>query len=183
MRDHDPYDDDIIGPEPEDYAISYGRGGYGVSQIEGKFLGSFRDRDDAEDFIAEQMQTDQFFPNVWFIDDHGGANQLYLTEAHERVRNAQHNRENPTHDVLLGQQILRDRNPRVSAAFDRGRSQRWEFVFKGGYTARGYIGRTTGWAPEYLLMHRRHGTGSGDFLRDRDLKDLYPIADAKSRRR
>ena len=37
-----------------------------------------------------------------------------------------------------------------------------------GYTRRGTVGKTTGWKPAYILMHRRTDTGSWDVLSTED---------------
>jgi hypothetical protein len=69
-------------PEPEDYTISdCGPLGslYGVGQVEGKYLGTFKTYSEAQLAIREKMTAEQFWPNVWMIDDHGGASLLQLT--------------------------------------------------------------------------------------------------------
>jgi hypothetical protein len=90
---------------------------------------------------------------------------------------------NPAEDIALGQQRLAAQNPRVHAAMNRGRQQRFEFVFNDGSVKRGYISRTGGWAPEYLLMHFRHSISSSEFLRDRELRSITPISAPRSRGR
>lgn len=73
--DNEDYMDDMDGPAAEDYAITpSGRlgGKYAVSQYEGKFLGEFAEMHEAIAFIKAKMEKDQFWPNVWFVDDHGG---------------------------------------------------------------------------------------------------------------
>jgi hypothetical protein len=67
-------------PEPEDYTITdRPRGGYDVAEVEGKFLGNFKTYSEAQLFIRGKMSADQFWPNVWMIDDHGGAELVQLT--------------------------------------------------------------------------------------------------------
>lgn len=66
---------DDEGPSAEDYTITpAGELGskYGVGQVEGDFLGEFVEWDDAAKAIRDKMEKEQFWPNVWFIDDHGG---------------------------------------------------------------------------------------------------------------
>lgn len=63
-------------PEREDYC--YGPSGVlgGVTQVweyGGKHLGMFREEEDALQFIRDEMERTQYFPNVWFISDHGNA--------------------------------------------------------------------------------------------------------------
>lgn len=65
-------------PNPEDYMMSDTRDGVGVSEYEGKFLGSFPTRDEAEAFILERMKAESFWPNVWFVSDHGNIHSVVL---------------------------------------------------------------------------------------------------------
>lgn len=60
----------VISAEPEegDYVITDSRGGYFVTPL-GETL---PDYNRAIDRIRQQMDTDQFWPNVWLQDDHGG---------------------------------------------------------------------------------------------------------------
>jgi hypothetical protein len=67
--------DDTDGPAPEDIAIQDGRRGYDVGVIDGgsrDFIGNFVEIDDAEKAIKNYMKKNNYYPNVWFIDDHGG---------------------------------------------------------------------------------------------------------------
>jgi hypothetical protein len=67
-------------PEPEDFTITdRPRGGYDVGVVEGDFLGNFKTYSEAQLAIREKMTADQFWPNVWMIDDHGGVELLQLT--------------------------------------------------------------------------------------------------------
>jgi len=69
------------GPSPEDYTITpCGRLGSKicVSQVEGKFLGEFLENEDADKAICARMEKEQFYPGVWFIDDHGGVQPYSL---------------------------------------------------------------------------------------------------------
>ena len=43
-----------------------------VSEADGKHLGTFASEEKAEQFIRDYMQKHNFYPNVWFMDDHGG---------------------------------------------------------------------------------------------------------------
>jgi hypothetical protein len=72
-------------PEPEDYTISDARGGgEAVGQVEGDYLGKFNDRDAAEDFIVARMDQQHFWPNVWWVSDHGNYHLLDLRAARRR---------------------------------------------------------------------------------------------------
>lgn len=68
-------------PQEGDYTITgTRRGGEGVAEVGGRFLGEFRDVDAALAFIVQRMDAEQFFPNVWTVSDHGN---LRLVEADE----------------------------------------------------------------------------------------------------
>jgi hypothetical protein len=43
-----------------------------VSIVNGRFIGEFHTREDAEHRILARMKEDSFFPNVFYQDDHGG---------------------------------------------------------------------------------------------------------------
>ena len=63
-------------PDEDDYTISDARGGgYSVAQS-GKWLGDFRERDEAEEFIRSHGNGSHFWPNVWVISDHGNAHLI-----------------------------------------------------------------------------------------------------------
>jgi len=38
---------------------------------EGKCLGEFVETEDALKFVSERMDDEQFWPNIWWISDHG----------------------------------------------------------------------------------------------------------------
>jgi len=70
-----PHDDDTpTQPDEEDCVIQAGIGtlgsGYGVS-CGGKFIGKFPEVDDALTAIKNWQDKNKFFPNIWFINDHG----------------------------------------------------------------------------------------------------------------
>jgi len=81
------YDVDLGGDSEEDdkfseeemregYVISDAkRGGYDVSH-EGKSIGHFADKDAALDDISERMEKDKFFPNIYYVNDHGNVDLL-----------------------------------------------------------------------------------------------------------
>ena len=63
-------------PDEDDYTISDARGGgYSVAQS-GKWLGDFKERDEAEEFIRTHGNASNFWPNVWVISDHGNAHLI-----------------------------------------------------------------------------------------------------------
>jgi len=67
--------EDKTSPTSEDI-VMYPSGSLGgktsVSEVEGKFLGEFNTDDEAEAFIKQYMQQQNWYPDVWFQDDHGG---------------------------------------------------------------------------------------------------------------
>jgi hypothetical protein len=59
-------DDCIITANGSDYSISCG----------GKFISKKDEMDDALETIKSWMETNKFYPNCWFVDDHGGVRQI-----------------------------------------------------------------------------------------------------------
>ena len=72
----DEYDDMEFGGHEDQYHEDDGfiqdntRGGYDAS-VEGKFIGNYDDVDVAFQAIRDHAGPN-FFPDVWFVDDHGG---------------------------------------------------------------------------------------------------------------
>jgi hypothetical protein len=69
------YDDEFIDEEmlEEDYKLTpcgHLGGKTGVSQS-GKFLGEFDDNESALAFVRERMEQEQFWPDIWWVSDHG----------------------------------------------------------------------------------------------------------------
>ncbi len=63
-------------PAEEDYIVTPGGplgGKLAVIVVGGKFIGLFGEDDDAYNAIRADMEASQFWPNVWFISDHGNA--------------------------------------------------------------------------------------------------------------
>lgn len=52
-------------------------GGYSLSR-EGKHIADFREYDDVLAFIVEDMERQRFWPNVFFVNDHGNVDLLQL---------------------------------------------------------------------------------------------------------
>lgn len=78
--DEDPEDDDddVFSDDEmrEGYTISDGReGGYDVSH-EGKHFGDFDSIEDAISEIEVQMKRDNFYPNIYYVNDHGNIDLL-----------------------------------------------------------------------------------------------------------
>jgi hypothetical protein len=54
--------------------------------IEGKHIGEYDSEDDAENAIKAWMKKNKFYPNVWYIDDHGGSHlRVIETSASESL--------------------------------------------------------------------------------------------------
>jgi hypothetical protein len=68
---YDPEEDDYSPDEDDAYIVDRPRGGYDVS-FAGKFLDNVSDYDDAVALIKRESRRQKFWPNLWFIDDHGG---------------------------------------------------------------------------------------------------------------
>ena len=64
-----------IEPSPGDYILS-DSGPLGsktsVSVHEEGFLDEFDTEEEAEAFIVDRMESERFWPSVWYVDDHGG---------------------------------------------------------------------------------------------------------------
>lgn len=64
-------------PEPEEEDIFFGdERGKTVVSYAGKVLDIFDDEEDARKFIKEWMNTSNYWPNVWFVSDHGDFNLI-----------------------------------------------------------------------------------------------------------
>lgn len=55
------------------------RGGYDVS-CGGKFISHVDEYDDAIKTIKDWQEKNKWYPNVWFVDDHGGINAINLDD-------------------------------------------------------------------------------------------------------
>ena len=49
-----------------------------VAIVNGRFVGEFHTREDAEQRILARMKEDSFFPNVFYQDDHGGVTPVTI---------------------------------------------------------------------------------------------------------
>jgi hypothetical protein len=74
--DHGPPGmDEVDSPQDDDLVISdCGRHGAktAISRIGGTILGTFDTEESAYEHIRRVMDEQQFWPNVWRLDDHGG---------------------------------------------------------------------------------------------------------------
>ena len=72
--DYDDYDDYVISYADDDYVISDDRSGYWVNVL-GKDFGDFNHAISA---IVADMSRQQYYPNVWYINDHGNVDLLAI---------------------------------------------------------------------------------------------------------
>ena len=63
--------EDKIEPEDDDFYIADNtRGGYDIS-VEGKNIGHEIELEDALNLIKQWMKKHNFYPSIWFVNDHG----------------------------------------------------------------------------------------------------------------
>lgn len=67
--------------DPEGYFIEDVRGGYAVSGGM-KYLTKFTEYDDAIKFIAQRMINENYFPDVYFVNERGTMDLLKLKVKH-----------------------------------------------------------------------------------------------------
>ena len=64
-------------PSPEDIVITdRSDGGYSVSEIEGNFIGEYADYDEALEVVRKATSADNFYPSIWFTNDHGNTHNI-----------------------------------------------------------------------------------------------------------
>ncbi len=61
-------------PADGDYIISDSRDGYSVTEY--KYIGTYDSMDEALTMIQERMESEKFWPDVWFVNDHGNLDLL-----------------------------------------------------------------------------------------------------------
>ena len=47
-----------------------------VGIIDDKFIGEFGDGEDALQAVSENMEREQFWPDIWWVSDHGNCWQI-----------------------------------------------------------------------------------------------------------
>lgn len=68
-------------PEEDDaYVRDMVRGGYSIS-FNGQARGWIADMDDAVRILCRAMNDAKFWPNVWYVNDHGNVTLLEITDA------------------------------------------------------------------------------------------------------
>ncbi len=53
-------------------------GGMLSVSVEGRFLGEFAEYTDAENAIRDYMEKSNFYPNIWYVSDHGNVSPYTL---------------------------------------------------------------------------------------------------------
>jgi len=76
-------DFDLKGEMNEGYVISDARGGYSVG-YEGRYLDTFSDKNEAVKFVVERMETEKYYPNVFYVNDHGNVDLLSVRARHRK---------------------------------------------------------------------------------------------------
>lgn len=76
-EEDDEDEDDAFSEDEmrEGYVISDARGGVTVAHS-GKHLGSYDDTDEALEAIAKHMKSSNFYPNIYYVNDHGNVDLL-----------------------------------------------------------------------------------------------------------
>jgi len=72
------FQEDQINDEPEDndcFIQDNTMGGYDVS-CDGNFIGNYNEMDDALNAVKEWKTNNNFFPNTWFVSDHGNVSLI-----------------------------------------------------------------------------------------------------------
>jgi hypothetical protein len=69
MGEDYPVDEEPVEPEEGDIVVDESRGIY---EVGGRWSEDFEDWDQAARVVKEKMERDQYWPNIWQADDHGG---------------------------------------------------------------------------------------------------------------
>jgi len=57
--------------EPSDGDYVWDDAHSSLSEVGGRFLGKFEDQDAAEEFAKRRMEREEFWPDFWWLSDHG----------------------------------------------------------------------------------------------------------------
>lgn len=76
----EPDEEEPQEPDPEDWTMTDVRGGVAVGSMATGYWDTFPDRDAAEAAIRERMDSEGFWPDVWWISDHGNAHLIDMTK-------------------------------------------------------------------------------------------------------
>ena len=74
----DTFEEESGEPEPdEENDIFFGdERGKTVVSYAGKVIGTFEEEEEARTFIRKWMEKEQYWPNVWFVSDHGNMHSV-----------------------------------------------------------------------------------------------------------
>ncbi len=78
VPDDEEEHEDPTPDEDDAYVRDAGSSGYSVSMC-GRARGWIADMDDAVKHLAAEMEATSYFPNVWYVNDHGNATLLLVT--------------------------------------------------------------------------------------------------------
>jgi hypothetical protein len=81
-EEEEPFDRDDL---EQGYVIADGRSGYDVSRRR-TYLDTFDDYDDAVIFVAQDMERERYYPDVFYVNDHGNVDLLSLKPTIKRGR-------------------------------------------------------------------------------------------------
>ena len=73
-------------PDKDDIVLTpSGRLGSKISlSAEGKYVGEFDSEEEAEKAIVIWINKNKYYPNIWFIDDHGGSHPYTLEDKNQK---------------------------------------------------------------------------------------------------
>lgn len=134
LREQDELEDFDMTPDEEDaflYPTGSLGGQVGVS-VGGKHLGVFDDNDEAEAALREWMETNQFWPNIWWQDDHGGYTPYAMNESAPRLEGPQIGAVEGSRLIMVEDAPPTSKIPRVWAFEEGGAGLESQYNFPGG---------------------------------------------------
>lgn len=72
-------DEELESYEDDCFMVDVVGGGYDVS-CGGKFISHVEEYDEAIKIIKDWQEKNKWYPNTWFVDDHGGVNPINLDD-------------------------------------------------------------------------------------------------------
>ena len=76
---HTTLDNTVDAPEQGDYMLTPSGPLLGLTSLsthEGQYIGEYPTTDVALEIVASRMESAQFWPNIWWISDHGNLWQI-----------------------------------------------------------------------------------------------------------
>jgi len=84
--DHDEEEQEQEESEDDVYITPAGKLGSKLSlSAGGKFIGEFDEDEDVQEAIVEWMNKNKFYPNIWFVSDHGNVHPYSLDDKYQRM--------------------------------------------------------------------------------------------------